>query len=243
MTTYKCLIVDDERLARELIENHIQQIPYLEIVASCANAIEAMQILNEQTIDLLFLDIQMPNLSGLDFLRMLKNQPATILTTAYSEYALEGFELEVIDYLVKPIEFERFFKAVNKAIKWIQKTPAIPSYPPSNTIPANTSETYFFVKSDAKMIRIEFANILYIEALQKYSRIYTQNDKIITLSSLSKLLESLPKRPFIRVHRSFIVNIDQIDHVEGNMIKIQTHTIPISKGQRDAFVERIRSQQ
>ncbi len=238
MTKYKCLIVDDEQLARDLLESYVNKIEYLELVETCSSAIEAMQVLQQQEIDILFLDIHMPDLSGIELLKMLKKRPATIFTTAYSEYALEGYELEVVDYLVKPIEFDRFFKAVSKAMGALQKNQPILL---QNRAPIDTQETYFFVKSDAKIIRIAFDDVLFIEALQKYIRIYTTKEKITTLLSITKVLELLPAQQFYRIHRSYVLNIDKIDNIEGNMVKIGPHTLTISKGQREGFFEVVKS--
>ncbi len=235
---YNCLIVDDEQLAQELLESHITKMPYLNLVAKCSDAISAIQVLQQQPIDILFCDIEMPNLSGIDFIAQLQNPPAVIFTTAYSEYALKGFELEAIDYLLKPIEFERFFKATNKAIR--SKNQSFQSIVSPITI--TQKEEYFFIKSDQKIHRIEFNDVLFIEALQKYIRIYTSQNKIMSLFSLSKIYEQLPSNNFFRVHRSFIVNIDKIEHIEGNMIRIGEHTIPVSKGQKEPFIEHLKTQ-
>lgn len=231
-------MVDDETLARELLIAHIAQMPHLAIVATCANAIEAKLALEKHQPDILFLDIQMPHLTGIDLLRMLKKSPATILTTAYSEYALEGYELDVIDYLLKPIEFERFFKAVSKAIEWLDRGYDLTTH--SITTPAEPQNNYFFVKSDYKMVKVVFNEILFIEALQKYVRIHTTTTRIITLMSMSQLEETLPAGQFVRIHRSYIVNLDKIDSIEGNIVHIAKHELPISKGQRDAFLEWIK---
>lgn len=240
MNTYQCLIVDDERLARELIDSYLQKIPYLKVVAICSSAIEAMQVLQSQQIDLLFLDIQMPNLTGIDFLRSLKDPPLTILTTAYSEFALEGYELSVVDYLLKPVEFDRFFKAISKAMERLEdKKPMDAQQIIATGVAEKGAEDgdYFFIKVDHKILKINRGEVLYIEADQKYVHIYTEQTKHFTLLSLSKILESLPQSKFIRIHRSFIVNIDKIDSIEGNTVRIKEHKIPISKGQRDAFME------
>jgi two-component system, LytTR family, response regulator len=235
MKKYTCIIVDDETLARELLMSHIAKIPDLVVLATCANAIEAKYALEKHQPDILFLDIQMPNLTGLDLLRMLKHRPATILTTAYSEYALEGYELDVLDYLLKPIVFERFFKAVSKAIEWLDRgqTPA-QSLPTS--APTEVKDNYFFVKSDAKIVKVVFDDILYIEALQKYVRIHTPSVRIVTLMSMSQLEDVLPTGQFSRIHRSFIVNVNKIDSIEGNMVHIGKHNLPISKGQKEGFL-------
>lgn len=236
MKKYTCIIVDDEALARELLAGHIAKILHLEILATCANAIEAKFALEKYQPDILFLDIQMPNLSGLDLLRMLKKQPATVLTTAYSEYALEGYEFDVLDYLLKPIEFERFFKAVSKAVEWLDRGKAT-AYPPTNTVAAKPQGDYFFVKSDYKILKVVFGEILFIEALQKYVRIHTTGQRIVALMSMSHLEEILPVGQFVRIHRSSIVNLDKIDSIEGNLVRIEKHQLPISKGQREGFLE------
>ena len=236
MKKYTCIIVDDETLARELLTVHIAKLPYLEILATCANAIEAKFALEKHQPDILFLDIQMPNLTGLELLRMLKRRPATILTTAYSEYALEGYELDVLDYLLKPIEFERFFKAVSKAVDWLDRGQTIvPPIPPAPV--TEPQDNYFFVKTDYKMVKVVYSDILFIEALQKYVRIHTPSVRLVTLMSMSQLEETLPTGQFVRIHRSYIVNLDKIDSIEGNIVHIGKHQLPLSKGQREAFLE------
>jgi DNA-binding LytR/AlgR family response regulator len=237
MKKYTCIIVDDETLARELLTVHIAKLPYLEILATCANAIEAKFALEKHQPDILFLDIQMPNLTGLELLRMLKRRPATILTTAYSEYALEGYELDVLDYLLKPIEFERFFKAVSKAVDWLDRGQTIVSSIPIPAPVIEPQDNYFFVKTDYKMVKVVFSDILFIEALQKYVRIHTPSVRIVTLMSMSQLEETLPTGQFVRIHRSYIVNLDKIDSIEGNIVHIGKHQLPLSKGQREAFLE------
>lgn len=238
MKKYTCIIVDDEKLARELLVSHISQIQYLEIIAICSNAIEAKRLIENQSPDILFLDIQMPNLSGIDLLRILKYQPATILTTAFSDYALLGYELNVLDYLMKPIEFERFFKALLKATDWLERgQTVVPANLSLSSEVSEASENYFFVKSDYKMVKIIFADILFVEAMQKYVRIFMPSQVITTLLSMSQLEESLPSSQFIRIHRSYIINLAKIDSVEGNMVHIGKHSLPISKGQKDNFLD------
>lgn len=237
MKKYTCIIVDDETLARELLTVHIAKLPYLEILATCANAIEAKFALEKHQPDILFLDIQMPNLTGLELLRMLKRRPATILTTAYSEYALEGYELDVLDYLLKPIEFERFFKAVSKAVDWLDRGQTSVSSIPIPAPVIEPQDNYFFVKTDYKMVKVVFSDILFIEALQKYVRIHTPSVRLVTLMSMSQLEETLPTGQFVRIHRSYIVNLDKIDSIEGNIVHIGKQQLPLSKGQREAFLE------
>jgi two-component system, LytTR family, response regulator len=242
MKRYTCIIVDDEQLARELIASHISKIGYLDVVATCSNAIEAKQALEIHNPDVLFLDIHMPNLTGLQLLKMLKKQPATIITTAHAEFAIEGFELDVIDYLLKPIVFERFFKAVTKVVDWIERGQDKFQTSSSNnpvSVVDKTQDDYFFVKSDYKIIKIAYDDILFIEALQKYVQIYTNQQRIVTLLSMSQLVETLPQSQFIRVHRSYIINLDKIENIDGNMIKISKHNIPISKSQREDFLKEI----
>jgi DNA-binding LytR/AlgR family response regulator len=236
MKKYQCIIADDETLARELLVAHIAKIPNLEIVATCANAIEAKFALEKHEADLLFLDIQMPHLSGLELLRMLKKRPATILTTAFSEHALEGYELDVLDYLLKPIEFERFFKAISKAVDWLDRGQIVVQNIAA-AAPTEPKANYFFVKSDYKIVKVVFSEILFIEALQKYVRIHTLSQRIVTFMSMSQLEEILPTGQFVRIHRSSIVNLERIDSIEGNMVHIEKHQLPISKGQREAFLE------
>ena len=243
---YNCIIVDDEALARELLTGYIQKVPYLNLVGAYASAIEASQALRANVIDLMFLDIEMPHLTGLDFLKNLKNIPATIFTTAYSEYAIEAFTLEVVDYLLKPIEFDRFFQGVQKALKTIEKTSSSGEQSLTNETepiinqPTQSGNDYFFVKTDQKIVKVRFAEVLFIEGLQKYVKIYLSNNEVlICLVSLSHLLETLPSPPFIRIHRSYILNIDHIQSIQGNTVTIDQHHLPVSKGQRNAFFQLI----
>ncbi|MCG8474123.1 MAG: LytTR family DNA-binding domain-containing protein [Cytophagales bacterium] len=237
----KCLLVDDEPLSRELIVAYINKIPDLEIVGECGDVIEAKQLMNRLQVDLLFLDIEMPSLSGIDFLRMLKNPPVTILITAYSNYAVESYELDVADYLLKPVEFDRFFKAVCKAMELL--APSIPQKPKKTAADsAKRSEDeqagtdYFFVKSDKNILKVRLKDILYIESLREYVKIVTTEQQIITLQSMSRLQEILPSDRFVRIHRSSIINIEQVDKVKGNEVFIGNKTLAISKSQREHFL-------
>lgn len=239
MKKYTCILVDDENLARELLVAHISKIPHLEILAAFSNAVEARMALTKYQPDILFLDIQMPDITGLELLRMLHNRPAVILTTAYAESAVEGFSLDVTDYLLKPIEFERFFQAVSKAVAWLDRGQT-QLQATATTAAANELNTYFFVKSDQRIVKVDFQEILFIEALQKYVCIHTISSRIITLMSMSQLEEVLPAKKFTRIHRSFIININKIDSVEGNVVHIGKHDLPLSKGQREAFMEILR---
>ena len=224
MKKYTCIIVDDEVLARELIAAHIAKIPNIEILADCADAISAKLALQQHEPDILFLDIQMPNLSGIELLRMLQKKPATIITTAHQEHLLEGYELDVIDYILKPIEFERFFKAASKAMEWV-------SYRNNNigqsytNVSTEKAANYFFVKSDYKTIKIVFDEILFIEALEKYVKIHSSSAPVMTLMSISQLETLLPPDKFVRIHRSYIVNMDKVDSIEANMVNIGKHQL------------------
>lgn len=230
----KCLIVDDEHIARKILSDYVGKVPELELVAACSSALQALNHIKQNNIDVLFLDIQMPDLSGLDFLKILPNRPATILTTAYSEYAVQSYELDVLDYLLKPIDFDRFYKAIAKIIALKDHQINRPSNP-------DTSEQLdkLFVKADNKIIKIDFNEIVVINGQGPYVQIITLDGrKIMSLQSMSKLEELLPKI-FYRTHRSHIVNIDHIDSIDGNMIKLKGHTAVLSKNKRDEFLELI----
>lgn len=237
---YKCIIIDDEPLARELLESYIQKIPFLQLVQSFPSAIEASLAIHSQPIDLIFLDIEMPHLNGLDFLRNLKQPPTIIFTTAYAEYALDAFNLNVVDYLLKPIEFTRFFQAVNKVIKNSPEEASV-TIPKPNIQPELPAESddYFFIKTDQKIVKVLTHDILFIEGLQKYVKIHLTTEVLISLTSLSHLLEKLPSNSFTRIHRSYIINIAHIDSIQGNTITIQDHHLPLSQGNRSAFYELI----
>lgn len=235
-----CIIVDDEALARELLADYVSKIPNLELVGSFEEPLKAKTFLATTKVDLLFLDIQMPNLTGIEFLKIIAPKPMVILTTAYEEYALEGYELAVMDYLVKPIPFERFYKAVNKAQDFFslkQENKEMASLATSES-PLN-NETYFFVKSAGKLIKICYDEIRYIEGFREYVRIYTEDNNILTLLSLSKLEEILPINQFFRVHKSYIINLDKIENIEGDSIKIGRNDIPISRRNKKEFLERL----
>lgn len=238
MRKIRCLIVDDEALARKLLENYVSKLPELELVGKCESAIQAARILEEEVIDLLFLDIQMPDLSGIDLLKSLSEAPVTIFTTAYSQYALEGYPLDVTDYLLKPIAFERFFQAVQKALEYIQLKQ---QNPPSLESSPLSHKDYFYIKADYKIIKVKYKDILFIEGLREYVRIHTDSQKIITLLSMARLMEVLPKDSFFRIHRSYIINLDQIQEIQGNLVIIAQEALPVSKSQKEAFFKHIQS--
>ncbi|MEL6942875.1 MAG: LytTR family DNA-binding domain-containing protein [Bacteroidota bacterium] len=224
--TVRCLVVDDEPLAAGLLEKHIQQIPQLELVASCWNALEAFEILKKEKIDLIFLDIQMPVLNGIEFVKSLQHPPSIIFTTAYRDYAVESYELEVVDYLLKPITFTRFFKSINKYLSRLeQKTPNDPITNTNHTSSTHAEE-FIYVNTNRKYVKVLFQEILYIESLKDYVRIHTDNQRITTKDKISEFVEKLPNY-FLRIHRSFIVNTKQIKAYTVNDIEIGETEIPI----------------
>ena len=235
---YSCLIIDDEALALSLLQNHIKKIPFLECKGAYQSVFDAQLYLNENEVDILFLDIQMPELSGLDFLKLLPRKPAVVFTTAYSEYALDAFEQDAVDYLVKPIEFDRFFKSVNKALRYTGKLSDNELKDYRNPERAQQDELY--IKSDQRIVKIRIDDILYIEGLQKYVKIHTEEKVWTTLVSMSKTLQNLPAQQFFRVHKSYIINLNKIKSIEGNMIWIGDKYVPVSKGQKDVFLKKIR---
>ena len=219
----KYIIVDDEPLAHELIEEFCSMLPHLKLEKHCYNALEAMEFLNSQTIDFMFLDIQMPKLKGLDFLKTLSNPPKTIITTAYKEHALEGFELNVVDYLLKPFSFERLVKAVNKVVQNQKAATEIKGISISET------SQRFFLKGDKKYHQIDTDAILFIEAYGNYTKIFLRDEMIISHEKISVFEDLLPQANFLRVHKSFIIAIDKIKLIEGNRIHIVSHKIPIGQ--------------
>jgi len=222
----KCLIVDDEPLAIKLIENHIAQIDALEVVATCNTALKAFEILNTQSVDLLFIDIKMPNMTGIEFLKNIKNPPKTILTTAYRDFAIEGFELGVVDYLLKPITFERFFKAIDKFLKENSKIEVKPI--------ETTTDEFIIVKSGIKNYRINKETILYIESDKDYIKIILLDKKqIISKYKISDIEVELNQDKFLRIHRSFIINTSNITAYTSNEIEVNGIEIPIGASYKD----------
>lgn len=233
----KCIIIDDEPLALELLEDFISKISFLELVASCSSGFEATTVLQEQQVDLIFTDIEMPDFSGIDMIKSLDQKPMFIFTTAYSHYAVEGFNLNAIDYLVKPIPFHRFLKAVTRAqntLKSNQEEVVIKS--------EEQSPQFIFVKSEYENLKIDLADIKYVEGLKDYIKIYTNVEKpILTLSSLKGFEQKLGKSNFIRVHKSYIVSLKHIHSVQRNRIVIDKKWIPIGLNYKDEFIRRIES--
>ncbi|WP_317193427.1 LytR/AlgR family response regulator transcription factor [Aureibaculum flavum] len=234
----RCLIIDDEPLAIELLEDFVSKVPFLQLENSCSNAMEATETIKSSQIDLIFTDIEMPDFSGVEFIKSLEVKPLFIFTTAYSHYALEGFNLNAVDYLVKPIPFHRFIKAVNRA----QDLFSLKNDSKKDVVIKNSAPPEFiFVKSDYENVKVNLKSILYIEGLKDYVKIYTNiNSKpILTLNSLKIFEEKLSTANFIRVHRSFIVSLKHIKSVQRNRIVIDDKRIPIGLNYKDAFIKRI----
>lgn len=216
----KYIIVDDEPIAHRVIEQYCRELPFMHLLANCYDALQALEVLKRQQADLLFLDINMPKLTGFDFLRTLNDAPQVVVTSAYQEYALEGFELDVCDYLLKPFGFERFVKAVNKAMTTVSRGdhPAL-----------GLGRAGLFIKGDKKYHQIRLADILYIEACGNYSNVVLKRTEIITPEKISSVEKMLPPEGFIRVHKSFIAAVSKIDEIEGTQIKLGSKTIPVGR--------------
>ena len=224
-----CLIIDDEPLAREILKQHIGGVEALELAGTCSNAVEAVSFLKEHPVDLLLLDIQMPQLLGTNFIRALKNPPKVIFTTAYRKYAVEGFELDAVDYLLKPISFERFLKAVSKVLQLnISSAQAMPTSATKEK-QNGESNSFLYFRAERKMVKVFFRDILYVEGLKDYIRIVTDNKTIVTKYVLSTLEEMLPANEFLRIHKSYIVAIYKIDSYNADTIHIAKHELPIGR--------------
>lgn len=230
---FRYLIIDDEPIAHRIIENYCENLPYLEKIGNSYNAFEALQFLNEDTVDLLFLDINMPKLSGFDFLKTLPNSPKIIVTTAYKEFALEGYELNVSDYLLKPFSFDRFLKAINKTFDSAQNKKSSVALPPNETEPNINS---FFLRGDKKHHQIHFEDLLFIEAYGHYTKVYVKNEMIVSPQKISDLEQLLPKFDFIRTHKSFIVAKNKIKQIEGNRILIGGYKVPIGQTYKENII-------
>jgi DNA-binding LytR/AlgR family response regulator len=235
----RCLIIDDEPLAQRIVERYCADIPFLEIVQKCSNAIEAIEVLHNREIDLIFLDINMPRLSGMDLLKTLKNPPLVIITTAYAEFAIQGYELDVVDYLMKPFAFDRFFKAVQKAGELIRGRE---QRHPEHKEKEKAEDAFIFIKSNKKTYKVNLNDILYIEALGDYVKIYTTDRMIISYQSMKNIEALLPATSFPRIHKSFIIALSRIDLIEGNQVKIRDRLIPVGtnfKGEFDRLIKSI----
>lgn len=225
-----CVIVDDEKPARDLLKEYIKEVPFLQLVSECKNAFETIDILSKQHVDVIFLDIKMPKLNGIQLLRTLSNSPYVIITTAYREYALEGFELDVTDYLKKPFSFDRFLKAALKVKMLSDKD--VSSTPLSSHV-EGLSTNYLFLKAERVIHRIDLNNLIMVEAKGDYSYFITSTKKYMIYTTLRKVEELLPANNFIRVHRSFIVSLSNIETIEGNIIRMNSGEVPIGKNYKD----------
>ncbi len=223
----RCAITDDEPQARKGLKGYVEQIPFLELAGVCEDAVALNQLLRTQEIDLLFLDIEMPYISGIELLKSLPRPPKVIFTTAFEQYALKGFELEAVDYLLKPIPFDRFLKAVNRAHDLLASQPQA-------TVP-----DHLFIRTDEKLVRIEWADILYVEGMENYVRIHTTQGTHITHATLKSVLDHLPDPPFLQTHKSYIVNSSKITGIEGNVIELGKVQVPLSRTLKEAVLERL----
>jgi two-component system, LytTR family, response regulator len=236
-----CIIVDDEPLAQLIIEEYVKTIPFLTLIGKCSSAFEAFDQLRKQKIDLIFLDIHMPNVSGIDFIGALDNKPYFIFTTAYTEHALEGFNLNAVDYLLKPIPFERFLKAVNKVYEHYMLKNPINEFKQDSFSEIKKADDFIMVKSDYQSHRINLSDILFIEGLKDYVKIHLATAKpVVTLNSLKNMAEKLPEEMFVRVHKSYIVSVNKINSIVRNRIVIGDKWIPIGENFKDTFQEMMR---
>lgn len=231
-----CIIVDDEPMAREILSSFVAKVPQLQLLKTCSNAMEAFEVLNKNTIDLLFLDINMPEVSGLSLAKSINKKTKVIFTTAYREYALDGFDLQAVDYLLKPIAFDRFLQAVNKFFE-ISSTIKTEHISLENT-PKND---FIFVRSDRKMLKVNFSDIQYIESLSDYIKIHTKENSIITRETISNIESKLPQADFLRVHRSFIVAISKVTSYTNEYVEIEKKAISISRSYKDAVMQKLQN--
>jgi len=232
MNAIPCLIVDDEPIARDIVQSYCSHLLYLQVVASCGNALEARRVLQTQKIAILFLDINMPVMDGLSFLKTLKYQPQVIFTTAYKEYAVDAFDLVACDYLLKPFSLDRFIVAVDKALEKINATPL------QEPAPAAGND-FIFIKTDGKIFKVQYDDLLFAEASGNYIKIVTNQQTLLPAMTFSSFEEQLPRQLFLRVHRSFIINKAKINHVEGNRVFINQTEIPIGQNYKEAFLREL----
>jgi len=236
MEKYRVLIVDDEEPARELLQAYAQKLDYLDLVGVCSNAQDAKKSIDDGQVDILLTDIQMDDLTGIDLVKNLKEQPVTIFTTAYSEYALEGYELDVVDYLVKPISFQRFCRAIDKALELLKFNQS--SADEGNPVPteADQASDYFFVKTNRKMVKVRYEELLFVESYGEYVKLYTHDDVLLALQTMGFMESMLPVASFVRIHRSHIVNMDHVKEVDGNTVVLDRHQLIVSKRMRESFL-------
>lgn len=223
----RSLIVDDEELARKLLLTYADRLPHLEVVGQCKNPLEALAFLQREPVDLLLLDIQMPELTGIEFLKTLPYRPIVIFTTAYPDFALEGFSLDAVDYLLKPFSFERFVQGVNKASELLRVRHGGREVPQPTAAPQSKDKDYIMVRSEHKIFRIRYEDILYIQGMREYVAFQTKDKKVLSLNSLKQLEQDLPSDLFVRSHKSYIVSLDKVESIEGNMLLIDQQKIPV----------------
>ncbi len=228
-----CLVVDDEPVARKGIAGYVEQTPFLRLEGTCKGALEANDFLRNGTVDLLFLDIQMPDIIGTDFIRSIENPPAVIFTTAYREYAIDGFELNALDYLVKPISFQRFLKSANKALSHFEMLRR------PDAIPSPIDIDHFFIKSDGRFIKIKLDDVLFFESEKDYVFIHTSQKRYMALMSLKQLEKELPEERFLRVHRSYVVSLDKVELMDGNQLIIKDKQVPVSRSMQETIYQRL----
>ncbi len=231
--TLNCIVIDDEPLARKGLREYIGDVEFLRLLGEFDNPLRATDVLMNGKVDLIFLDIQMPKMTGMEFFKTLANPPLVIFTTAYPQYAVDGFEMNAADYLLKPFSFERFWKAVVKVRALFESGKV------SSVHPLIVEEDHFFIKTDNKLVKINYLDILFVEALQNYIAVHTINRKFITYLTFKSVQESLPQHIFLKVHKSYIVSLSKIESIEGNEILIGTHHIPISRNMKDEVLEKI----
>ncbi|HWB26726.1 MAG TPA: LytTR family DNA-binding domain-containing protein [Chitinophagaceae bacterium] len=228
MKKLRCIIVDDEPVARKILQEFSEQVPYLELAGKFENVLKADAFLQDNRVDVMFLDIEMPKLTGLQYLKATSVQPLVILTTAFPQYALEGYELDIIDYLLKPFAFSRFLKAVQKAKEYSEMK--------NVALPAGTS-SYIFVRSDKRIEKVELTDILYVESIGNYVSICTEHKKIIAYLTLKSIESQLPAGEFIKIHQSFIANLSRVNAIEGNQVVMKNAALPISRNYRDNVMQ------
>lgn len=225
-SSIRCLVVDDEPLARDVLRRYMETVPTLTLVGECSNAIDTLSFLQHQPVDLIFLDINMPQLKGIDLLKILSDPPKVIFTTAHAEYALEGYDLDIVDYLLKPIQFERFLKAVNKAFHSVKPVDVATAAPATEE---TKKEAYIYLRADRKMVKVLLQDILYIESMKDYIKVFTTKGVIITKQSITAMEAMLPEKGFIRTHRSFIASVDKVKSFTNELIEIEKAEIPIGR--------------
>lgn len=231
MNQLSCIIVDDEPIAREIIAGYIDHLPQLHVVANCQNAFEAKEALYKQSVDVLFLDINMPVLDGLSFFKTLKHPPQVIFTTAYKEYAIDAFEIDAVDYLLKPISLERFIKAIDKVIERVNS--------PVLEVPVRAVESFCFIKADNKVYKVAYADILYAEALGNFTKLHLTNSTLIPSMNFTNMQKLLPPSIFTKIHRSYIVNKSHLNHVEGNRVFLNKIELPIGSNYKMGFLKEL----